>query len=108
MRTHGLAAVAGLVMLAGCAPRAGPVVSVVSSYPGESAPVVLENVTAPIEQQLQGLDGLVEVRSQSGSDGLSRVVLTFSPETDPDRAAQAVRERVALAQPTLPAAVAPP
>jgi multidrug efflux pump subunit AcrB len=95
------------VWLVGCvepdaAPKAGPVVVVTASYPGASAPVVADTVAAPIEQQLNGADGMVRLESESHNDGRYVARLRFTANTDPKAAAGRVEARVAHAKALLP------
>src|SRR3712207_403836 len=74
---------------------------------GNSSNEVEELVTIPIEQQLNGLPGLHEMRSKSVSQ-LSSIQLIFERGTDELRARQLVQERIAQVTPTLPTWASPP
>src|SRR5580693_4280714 len=82
-----------------------PGISVSISYPGASAPVVADTVAAPIEQQVNGIDGMLYMSSQMGNDGSYTLTVTFDIGTDVNSALVLVQNRVALALPQLPAAV---
>lgn len=82
-----------------------PTVMVSASYPGADATTVAENVGVPIEQQINGVDGMLYMSSNSGSDGSYSLTITFENGTDLDQAAIAVQNRVSEAEPTLPTAV---
>ncbi|MBY0523064.1 MAG: efflux RND transporter permease subunit [Gemmataceae bacterium] len=82
--------------------RARPVIVVEAVYPGASAEIVADTVAAPIEQQVNGVENLVSMRSRCGSDGTYTLTLTFDSGTDPNMAQMLVQNRIALAQPVLP------
>jgi multidrug efflux pump len=84
---------------------APPQVNVSTTYPGASADTVETTVTQVIEQQLTGLDNLLYFTSTSNSAGGMQITLTFATGTDPDIAAVQTQNRVAVAQPRLPAEV---
>ncbi len=84
---------------------APPSVEISTSYPGASAQVVEDTVTSVIEQQLTGLDGLLYFSSSSSSNGGSNITVTFRNGTNLDIAAVQVQNRVAVAEPRLPAEV---
>ncbi len=71
-------------------------------YPGANAGVVAETVAAPIEQQVNGVEGLLHLRSRCTDDGRCVLTLTFRPGTDLNAAIGQVQKRVALAEPGLP------
>ena len=79
-----------------------PGVSVSISYPGASAPVVADTVAAPIEQQVNGIEGMLYMSSQMGNDGTYTLTVTFDIGTDVNTALVMVQNRVALAMPQLP------
>src|ERR1700752_3065482 len=81
---------------------APPTVRVTANYPGASAQVVADTVAAPIEQQVNGVEGMLYMSSQSNSDGSYTLDITFAQGTDPDMAQVLVQNRVAIAQPSLP------
>ncbi len=82
-----------------------PSVQVSANYPGGSAEVVEKSVTAPIEEQLNGTEGMIYMESSSASDGTATIKVYFDLSQDLDLAAVDVQNRVALAMPTLPDAV---
>ncbi|MCG8596648.1 MAG: multidrug efflux RND transporter permease subunit [Kiloniellales bacterium] len=79
-----------------------PTVSVSTVYPGASASVVAETVAAPIEQEVNGVEGMIYMSSTSASDGSYNLTVTFEVGTDLDLAQILVQNRVALAEPRLP------
>jgi HAE1 family hydrophobic/amphiphilic exporter-1 len=79
-----------------------PQVSVSTAYPGASADVVEQAVAQPIEQQVNGVDDMLYMKSVSGADGSYNLTVTFALGTDPDIATVNVQNRVNLAQPQLP------
>jgi multidrug efflux pump len=82
-----------------------PGISVTISYPGASAPVVADTVAAPIEQQVNGIDGMLYMSSQMGNDGSYTLTVTFDIGTDVNSALVMVQNRVTLAMPLLPTQV---
>lgn len=80
----------------------GPVIVVAASYPGATAQVVAETIAAPIEQQINGVEGMIRVESKSDNDGKYVAHLYFKPRTDLEIATTLVQNRVALAMPLLP------
>ena len=84
---------------------APPQVSVGSFYTGASAQTVESAVTTPLEQQINGAEGMKYVTSSSGNDGSSQITATFDLTRDPDLAAVDIQNRVNTAQGRLPAAV---
>ena len=82
-----------------------PGVTVSISYPGASAQVVADTVAAPIEQQVNGVEGMLYMSSQSGNDGTYSLTVTFDVGTDMNSAVVKVQNRVALAMPQLPTEV---
>jgi HAE1 family hydrophobic/amphiphilic exporter-1 len=84
---------------------APPQVAVTSVYIGASAQTVESAVTIPIEQQINGAEGMKYVTSTSGNDGTSTVTATFDLNRDPDLATVDIQNRVNTAQGRLPAAV---
>jgi RND family efflux transporter MFP subunit len=85
-------------------PGAGPAVVVTASYPGANARTVRDSVATPIEQQLDKLEGLVQVFSAC-STGELRMTLLFKEDVNLDRARFLAQDRVALALPAIPAEV---
>src|SRR6266436_2058300 len=86
-------------------PISPPSVQVSISYPGASAQVVADTVAAPIEQQVNGVEGMLYMSSQMGNDGSYTLAVTFDIGTDLDTALVIVQNRVQLALPQLPTQV---
>src|ERR1700758_252995 len=84
---------------------APPTVGVTSVYIGASAQTVESAVTIPLEQQINGAEGMKYMTSSSGNDGTSQILVTFDITRDPDLAAVDIQNRVNTAQGRLPAAV---
>ncbi|MBX6312413.1 MAG: multidrug efflux RND transporter permease subunit [Isosphaeraceae bacterium] len=83
-------------------PVSPPVVQVDCKYPGASAQVVAETVAAPIEQQVNGVEGMLYMSSQCTNDGSYNLSVTFQHGMDLNMAQVLVQNRVALAMPLLP------
>ena len=79
-----------------------PNVRVTANYPGANAQVVADTVAAPIEQQVNGVEGMLYMSSNSNNDGSYSLDVTFALGTDINIAQVLVQNRVAIAQPTLP------
>src|SRR5450755_1720936 len=84
---------------------APPQVSVTSVYVGASAQTVETAVTVPLEQQINGAEGMKYITSTSSSNGVSTITATFDLDRDPDLAAVDIQNRVNTAQGRLPNAV---
>ena len=82
-----------------------PTVTVTASYPGASAETVADTVANPLEQEINGVDGMLYISSQSTSDGRVTITVTFEHGTDLDEAQVLVQNRVAIAEPRLPETV---
>ena len=82
-----------------------PTVYVMASYPGADAQTVAEAVGVPIEQQVNGVEGMMYMSSTSSSDGSYSLEITFENGTDLDIATVKVQNRVSQADPVLPSAV---
>ena len=79
-----------------------PSVVVRATYPGANPKEIAESVAVPLEEAINGVEGIMYMKSVAGSDGSLQVVVTFSPDVDPDTAAVRVQNRVAQAQSRLP------
>jgi multidrug efflux pump len=86
-------------------PITPPSIQVIISYPGANAQVVADTVAAPIEQQVNGVPGMLYMSSQSSNDGTYTLTVTFDLGTDLNTALVMVQNRVTLALPQLPASV---
>src|SRR5262247_868762 len=84
---------------------APPIINVAGQYPGASADVVATTVVAPIEEQINGVENMLYVSSNSTADGRFTIAVTFDLGTNLDIAQVQVQNRVAIAQPRLPADV---
>src|SRR3984957_8205290 len=82
-----------------------PQVVVSATYPGASAEVVANTVTTPLEQQINGVPGMIYMSSVSANDGSATITITFKVGYPVDIAAVDVQNRVAQAQGQLPAIV---
>src|SRR3954470_10938163 len=81
---------------------APPTVTVTCNYPGANAKTVAETVATPIEEQINGVEGMIYMSSQSTNNGTMNLTVTFKLGTDLDIAQVQVQNRVAIAQPLLP------
>src|SRR5262245_4074140 len=105
-----------LIVLAGAVSVAGwpserdpdmapPQVTVDTRYPGATAEVIANNVAAPIETQLNGIDNLLYFYSNSSSSGNSQIVVVFKPGSNPDINQVNVQNKLSQAMPQLPQVV---
>lgn len=81
---------------------APPTVQVTCFYPGANAQVLAETVAAPIEQEVNGVEGMIYMSSSSADDGSYALNVTFDIGTDMDMATVLVQNRVSIATPKLP------
>ena len=81
---------------------APPTIVVRASYSGASPQVIAETVATPIEQEVNGVEDMLYMSSQSASDGAMTLTITFKLGTDLDKAQVLVQNRVAIAEPRLP------
>ena len=79
-----------------------PTVQVSAFYPGANAETVAQTVGIPIEQQVNGVDGMLYMSSTSSSSGAYSLTITFAVGTDVDMATVQVQNRVSVAQSSLP------
>jgi hydrophobe/amphiphile efflux-1 (HAE1) family protein len=84
---------------------APPTINIRAAYPGASAETMAETVSAPLEQEINGVEGMLYMTSSSTSDGAVSITVAFQPGTDLDAAQVLVQNRVALAEPRLPESV---
>ncbi|HEV3145728.1 MAG TPA: efflux RND transporter permease subunit [Gemmataceae bacterium] len=82
-----------------------PTIVVEATYPGANANVLADTVATPIEQEINGLEGLQRLRSYCGNDGTFSLVVSFAPGTDLNVAQVLIQNRASLALPKLPASV---
>ena len=81
---------------------APPTVAVSASYPGADAETVASIVATPLEQEINGVEGMLYMSSYSTSDGQAQITVTFALGTDLDQAQVQVQNRVSAAEPRLP------
>jgi multidrug efflux pump len=79
-----------------------PSVVVRATYPGANPKETAESVATPLEEAINGVEGIMYMKSVAGSDGSLQVVVTFLPDVDPDTAAVRVQNRVSQALSRLP------
>ena len=79
-----------------------PTITVSAMYPGASAATIAETVAAPIEEQVNGVEGMLYMTSTCSDDGSMNLSITFEIGTDLDMANVLVQNRVAAAEPGLP------
>ena len=81
---------------------APPSVQIQANYPGASADTIARTVAGPIEEQINGVEGLLYFTSQAASNGTLQTTVTFETGTDADQAAINVSNRIQAALPRLP------
>ena len=79
-----------------------PTVQVTTTYPGANAQVLSDTVASPIEQEVNGVEGMLYMASTCASNGAYTLTVTFEVGTDLDQAQVLLQNRVAVAQPRLP------
>ena len=102
-----LIVIAGLVSLRGLPVEQYPTITpptvvVRASYPGANASTIADMVGTPIEQQVNGVEGMLYMSSTSSSTGSYQLTITFEVGTDLDMATVLVENRVNMALSTLP------
>lgn len=81
---------------------APPTIQVTASYPGASAEIIAATVATPIEQEMNGIENMLYMNSQSSADGVMTLTITFDLGTDLDDAQVLVQNRVSVAEARLP------
>ncbi|WP_144281618.1 efflux RND transporter permease subunit [Chryseobacterium echinoideorum] len=84
---------------------APPTVSVRANYAGANAETVMKSVVVPLEEQINGVEGMDYITSTAGNDGSAQIQVFFKQGIDPDIAAVNVQNRVSRASPLLPSEV---
>jgi multidrug efflux pump len=79
-----------------------PQVVVRAQYPGANPKVISETVATPLEESINGVEDMLYFGSQTTTDGVMTLTVTFALGTDPDKAQQLVQNRVSQAEPRLP------
>jgi multidrug efflux pump len=79
-----------------------PQIVVRAQYPGANPAVISETVATPLEEQINGVEGMLYMQSQATADGVMTLTVTFALGTDPDQAQQLVQNRISQAEPRLP------
>jgi multidrug efflux pump len=80
-----------------------PSVIVNAQFPGANPKVIAQTVATPLEEQINGVEGMIYMYSQATTDGRMTLTVTFEIGTDPDLAQQLVQNRISQALPRLPA-----
>lgn len=84
---------------------APPTVQVIAQYPGANADVIMNSVIVPLEEQINGVEGMTYMTSIASNTGMANISVYFNKETDPDIAAVNVQNLVASATSQLPSEV---
>jgi hydrophobic/amphiphilic exporter-1 (mainly G- bacteria), HAE1 family len=95
----------GVLPISQYPPITPPTVQVTANYPGANSRTLVETVALPIEQQVNGVEGMLYMQSTSTNDGRYTLIVTFQVGTDLDLAQVLVQNRVAAALARLPEAV---
>lgn len=82
-----------------------PTVVVSASYPGATPKVIIDSVATPLEQEINGVEGMLYMESQATADGSMKITVTFTMGTDIDQAQVLVQNKVSAAESRLPAQV---
>src|SRR5205823_12647884 len=90
---------ASLLPIAQCPQITPPTVRVTATYPGANARIVADTIAAPIEQQVNGVERMLYMSSQSSNAGSYALDVTFDLGTDSNMAQVLVQNRVAIALP---------
>ncbi|ATZ63330.1 efflux RND transporter permease subunit [Acinetobacter bereziniae] len=83
-------------------PVTPPTVQVSTSFPGANPQVIAETVSSPLEQEINGVENMLYMNSQTATDGRMVLTVTFKQGTDPNLAEIQVQNRVSRALPRLP------
>ncbi|UOB18095.1 efflux RND transporter permease subunit [Abyssalbus ytuae] len=81
---------------------APPTIVVTATYPGASAETISKTVATPLEQEINGVEGMIYMLSQATNDGLLNLTISFKQGVDVDQAQVLVQNRVSIAEPRLP------
>ena len=82
-----------------------PTIRVTANYGGANAEVIMNSVVIPLEQKINGVEGMTYMTSTAANDGSANIQIFFNVGTDPDQAAVDVQNRVSSATRLLPAEV---
>lgn len=84
---------------------APPTVQVEATYTGANAPTVLNSVVSPLEEEINGVEGMTYMTSTATNTGKATILIYFEPDTDPDMDAINVQNRISQAEGSLPSEV---